>query len=718
MDEYVADYTYARSLSCISESETVCAVVDHKHVLVSAYGEIRVWNTETMSVPLALSYEPRSPITAVCAMVPAESTGILDLQIVLGLANGSVVVLDTSGEEVSGYRVHRKKVLGISRHGSVCVSHTNNELAIYDSNVEAVLLDTTLSLPIRAVCVTSDAVYTGHEQGILHSFPLSAALKGIAEKEARSVSSLDILGFVAGAQSIFAIFSDGLLNLDTDEKQKLNHKIRGAHSHGPRSVLKTGKNKYCLISIENKKALESAPVRAAGPVCHAVPVSSGVLLLYADNTLSMHEGAEDQGTVSAGRDNLVGIAASDNMIVGATQKEARVFAKIRPDGTTDYLDISTVIFEEPDTIYSLHADEKHIYFGTGSGIVRVKNSRGEDVGSMRVSESPVLSLHRTNRVLAVATQNRVLLQFEGNGGFEEIDCPDEVLCVKLTGGGCVLAALADSTVKVYKIDGEHILTLYGHALPVVAIEVCAETGLVYTLGADKLVKIWSLQFGDCRKTLRPGEPLGILLQENTLLVSTSNGLVYYHRKTLQPVKTVAYTTGKKWGVAGQNRILALNHTLYTVRERSVSVFSEGQFGVVPEYEAEKERERQSMEEEAKQKRIHRIDRIAQLEDALEQKDQEKMRTAFFSLTRTDIQHTIDAMTTETKERFIEMLAGALEGNYNPLLFGWAIQHLVRSHHPSDKLPSMLCTLRKGIRAATRKIYANRSVLQRKPTPSS
>jgi U3 small nucleolar RNA-associated protein 12 len=43
--------------------------------------------------------------------------------------------------------------------------------------------------------------------------------------------------------------------------------------------------------------------------------------------------------------------------------------------------------------------------------------------------------------------------------------------------------------------------LYGHKLPVLAVDISADSRLIVTGSSDRTVKIWGLDFGDCHKTL-------------------------------------------------------------------------------------------------------------------------------------------------------------------------------------------------------------------------
>lgn len=62
-------------------------------------------------------------------------------------------------------------------------------------------------------------------------------------------------------------------------------------------------------------------------------------------------------------------------------------------------------------------------------------------------------------------------------------------------------SLLDSTVKVFHDDSlKFFLSLYGHKLPVLCMDVSGDGTLLATGSADKSVKVWGLDFGDCHKS--------------------------------------------------------------------------------------------------------------------------------------------------------------------------------------------------------------------------
>ncbi len=78
---------------------------------------------------------------------------------------------------------------------------------------------------------------------------------------------------------------------------------------------------------------------------------------------------------------------------------------------------------------------------------------------------------------------------------------DDILCVRFSPDARLLAlSTLDNTVKVFFVDSLKLfLTLYGHKLPVLSMDISYDSKLIVTSSADKNVRIWGLDFGDCHK---------------------------------------------------------------------------------------------------------------------------------------------------------------------------------------------------------------------------
>ncbi|KAF9937104.1 hypothetical protein BGZ65_001814 [Modicella reniformis] len=80
---------------------------------------------------------------------------------------------------------------------------------------------------------------------------------------------------------------------------------------------------------------------------------------------------------------------------------------------------------------------------------------------------------------------------------------DDVLCVRYSPDQKLVAvSLLDATVKVFYHDTlKFFLSLYGHKLPVLSMDISSDSNMLVTCSADKNVKIWGLDFGDCHKSM-------------------------------------------------------------------------------------------------------------------------------------------------------------------------------------------------------------------------
>ena len=78
---------------------------------------------------------------------------------------------------------------------------------------------------------------------------------------------------------------------------------------------------------------------------------------------------------------------------------------------------------------------------------------------------------------------------------------DDILCLRFSPDSRLLAvSLLDNTVKVFFVDSLKLfLNLYGHKLPVLHMDISYDSKLIVTSSADKNVRLWGLDFGDCHK---------------------------------------------------------------------------------------------------------------------------------------------------------------------------------------------------------------------------
>ena len=110
---------------------------------------------------------------------------------------------------------------------------------------------------------------------------------------------------------------------------------------------------------------------------------------------------------------------------------------------------------------------------------------------------------------------------------------DDVLCVKYSPDCRFIAiSLLDLTVKIFFEDTlKFYLNLFGHKLPVMAIDISFDSKILISASADKNIKVWGLDFGDCRKSLFANQDaitgVAFLPKTYQFITSGKDGVVKY-----------------------------------------------------------------------------------------------------------------------------------------------------------------------------------------------
>ncbi|CAJ2513816.1 Uu.00g019350.m01.CDS01 [Anthostomella pinea] len=222
----------------------------------------------------------------------------------------------------------------------------------------------------------------------------------------------------------------------------------------------------------------------------------------------------------------------------------------------------------------------------GRSIVSGSADKSVKLWKVHVVQEPVLGTTRTTARLKL-THSRTL------------KVTDDILSLKFSPDAKYLAvALLDSTVKVFFTDSLKLyLNLYGHKLPVLDMDISYDNKLIVTCSADKTVRIWGMDFGDCHKAI-------IAHQDSILQVKfvpnnhEGNG---HHFFSASKDRTVKYWDGDKFeqiqrldGHHGEIWALAISQSsepafiVSASHDKSIRVWHETDEQIFLEEEREKE----------------------------------------------------------------------------------------------------------------------------------
>lgn len=169
------------------------------------------------------------------------------------------------------------------------------------------------------------------------------------------------------------------------------------------------------------------------------------------------------------------------------------------------------------------AGNEHVLIGTKEGQLELYNIQlGEQAQTMDAHSGAVygLAVRPDNQGCVSCSADKTLRFFDikfTKGSSSSVtlveqpdratELPDELLAVAFSANGKYInVALLNHTIVVLFEDSlKFYLSLYGHRLPVMALDVSDDSQMIASGSADKNVRLWSTQFGNCLKSLKAHE---------------------------------------------------------------------------------------------------------------------------------------------------------------------------------------------------------------------
>mmetsp|Transcript_31744 Transcript_31744/g.36251 ORF Transcript_31744/g.36251 Transcript_31744/m.36251 type:complete len:314 (-) Transcript_31744:203-1144(-) len=103
------------------------------------------------------------------------------------------------------------------------------------------------------------------------------------------------------------------------------------------------------------------------------------------------------------------------------------------------------------------------------------------------------------------------------------------------------------------IQNKLFLSLYGHSLPVLAFDISSDNTLLVSASADKNVKLWGLDFGDCHKSIFCHDDsittVKFVRDTHYFFTGSKDSIVkYYDGDTHEEIQVFEQSFGNIWGV--------------------------------------------------------------------------------------------------------------------------------------------------------------------------
>ncbi|KAL6121518.1 hypothetical protein NUSPORA_01549 [Nucleospora cyclopteri] len=143
--------------------------------------------------------------------------------------------------------------------------------------------------------------------------------------------------------------------------------------------------------------------------------------------------------------------------------------------------------------------KEFLLIGTNEGIFSYKLKTFEFVQNINLGKIRKIAFF--NDILAVCRENDIAFYDDQFSLIKTFCPPDVITCCKFSNNGLFCVSCLDTKLYVYNFpEMSQKFCLYGHSLPIRSFDFSPNNNLILTAGADKLVKLWGMDFGECRKT--------------------------------------------------------------------------------------------------------------------------------------------------------------------------------------------------------------------------
>ncbi|XBW36294.1 hypothetical protein QEN19_001883 [Hanseniaspora menglaensis] len=234
---------------------------------------------------------------------------------------------------------------------------------------------------------------------------------------------------------------------------------------------------------------------------------------------------------------------------------------------------------------------------TSTMILEIENAHNGAIWCLDVSSD--------GRTIITGSQDKSLKfwKVEAAGGELElihdttVELGEDVLALKLSPSDnkFLAVSLLDNTVKIFFFDTmKFFLSLYGHKLPVLDLDISFDNKIIVTCSADKNVKIWGLDFGDCHRSIfaHNDSIMRVKFVPNTHRFFTSSKdkeIKYWDGDKFEMIQRLVAHNGEVWCLAVSeygDKLVSCSH------DHSIRIWEEIDDEVFVEEEKEKELEEQ------------------------------------------------------------------------------------------------------------------------------
>lgn len=185
---------------------------------------------------------------------------------------------------------------------------------------------------------------------------------------------------------------------------------------------------------------------------------------------------------------------------------------------------------------------------------------------------------------AIASQEEIFAVGSGkkislyNKKFKEIlEFYDEsdIVYMKFSNNGKMLGVSnLNNKINIYQASsGGQLMSLYGHSLPVRHFDFSPDDKNILSCSADKLIKLWGVEYGECRKTIIEKGTMALYFRHNKDLFLVSNDSLNYYQKN-EKIKEFKTFKAKWFDLNDDFLVIASKYQIYLYKMNTLEFLPE------------------------------------------------------------------------------------------------------------------------------------------------
>lgn len=549
-DDFVPNFTLKDQIGEIFNEESQISVFNDQ-LVISHNNYLNFWDIDVQKIDKQIGSQKKKIITSYC---------IFDDYYILGYNDGSINAFDIENNQVFGFRIGTKSIVSLHRNMEyLCIATSNGYMHKYDIISNRIIFSYQKQKYIKSLIYNNEVFinYSGKTIQIFNYNKKDPIKVFEIQNIIQDIQLIDnILVILVEKGNI--LFYDYLMNrfFENEIKIKTATKIFSHHNN----LFVISKNKKINIfhlmhnnSLNNQDISDSCVNKdytnilkfsekgvIEVPIQDMIIIKSQIFIITSNaKVLVVNEQQEIKTFLNFHQKEILDINIHKKFVFSIS--EDKLIKWKLPDIDDDLNEgisklelINTIKFEYKTNGMCLFNSMIVVYDHEKITFLSCSTLEENDKKEFKNATTIDSSLE----YLAIGHNNEIVLLNRKHEIEEKIQEESDVVFVKFSETSNLLGvANLSNKINIYKVPNlDQKMSLYGHSLPVKFFDFSNDDKKLASCSADKLIKVWGIEFGECHKTLyENAENVKFMKHNKDLMLASSGNLLYYKKN--EKIKT-------------------------------------------------------------------------------------------------------------------------------------------------------------------------------------